>query len=193
VTFLEKPDADEKPGVGNIQSGVAETRALINAVMYNQSGGAGPSWKDSVIIFTFDEDGGVYDHVPPPTNVPSPDGIQPLDVCTSATDPHCPLAAQTHSSPPYDPIGADFTRYGFRVPLMVISPFTQPHYVSHTVTDYTAWMKFVETRFGLPHLTARDAAASDMTEFFDFQNPPWATPPPNPPSDSFGVCNNTLP
>lgn len=85
-----------------------------------------------------------YDHVPPPTTgVPSPDGIQPVDICTSSTDSRCTNAALTHAAPPYDPPG-DFTRYGFRVPLMVISPFTKANYVSHTVTDYTAWLKFVE-------------------------------------------------
>jgi phospholipase C len=103
------------------------------------------------------------------------------------------LAVQTHAAPPYDPPGTDFNRYGFRVPLMVISPFTTPHYVSHTVTDYTAWLKFVEKRFNLPSLNLRDAAASDMTEYFNFQNPPWATPPANPPTDSTGVCSSTLP
>ena len=187
VAYIEKPDADEKPNLGNnIQSGVAETRTLIDALVY------GPSWKDSVMIFTFDEGGGMYDHVAPPINVPSPDGIQPLDICTGPNDPRCAVASESHSSPPYDPPG-DFTRYGFRVPLVVISPFTRPGYVSHTVTDYTSWMKFVETRFGLPNLNARDANGIDMTEFFNFQNPPLATPPQNPPSDSSGQCYDGLP
>ncbi len=187
VAYIEKPNSDEHPGLGiNIQYGVAETQSLINAVMY------GPSWKDSVFILTFDEAGGLYDHVGPPTNVPSPDGIVPIDICTSASDSRCPVAALTHTPPPYDPDG-DFTRYGFRVPLMVISPFTVPHYVSHVVTDYTAWLKFVETRFNLPPLTARDAAASNMGDFFNFQNPPLATPPPNPPVDSNGQCYDGLP
>jgi phospholipase C len=89
VVFLEKPDADEKPNgtASNLQYGVAETRQLIDAVMY------GPSWKDSAIIFTFDENGGLYDHVAPPTNVPSPDGIQPMDICTSSTDPRYGFAS----------------------------------------------------------------------------------------------------
>ncbi len=187
VAYIEKPNSDEHPGLGiNIQYGVAETQQLVNAVMY------GPSWKDSVFILTFDEGGGLYDHVAPPTNVPSPDGIAPIDICTSATDPRCSVAALTHGVPPYDPDG-DFTRYGYRVPLMVISPFTIPHYVSHVVTDYTAWLKFVETRFNLPPLTARDAAASNMGDFFNFQNPPLATPPPNPPTDSNGACYDALP
>src|SRR5579863_9386561 len=189
VVFLEKPDADEKPeSNNNIQNGVTETRQLINAVMY------GPSWKDSVMIFTFDEFGGMYDHVAPPTNVPSPDGIQPVDTCTSATDPNCAFASLTHSSPPYDPPG-DFTRYGFRVPLVVISPFTKSGYVSHVTTDYTSWLKFVEKRFNLKPLTARDgwANTSDMSDFFDYTNPPWATPPQNPPTDAAGSCVDTLP
>jgi phospholipase C len=189
VVFLEKPDADEKPeSDNNIQSGVAETRQLIDAVMY------GPSWKDSVLIFTFDEGGGLYDHVAPPTNVPSPDGIKPVDICTSANDPNCANASLTHNTPPYDPPG-DFTRYGFRVPVVVISPFTKANYVSHVTTDYTAWLKFVEKRFNLSGLTARDSWSntSDMSDFFDFQNSPWATPPPNPPADSSGSCVDTLP
>jgi phospholipase C len=189
VTFLEKPDADEKPeSNNNIQTGVAETRQLINAVMY------GPSWKDSVFIFTFDEGGGMYDHVAPPTNVPSPDGIAPVDVCTGPSDPGCANAALTHGAPPYDPTG-DFTRYGFRVPLIVISPFTKANYVSHVTTDYTAWLKFVEKRFNLPALNARDgwSNTSDMSDFFNFQNPPWAMPPQNPPSDGPGTCVATLP
>jgi phospholipase C len=190
VTFIDKPDADEKPdGVGaNIQGGVAETQQLINAVMY------GPSWKDSVVIFTFDENGGMYDHVPPPTNVPSPDGIQPVDICTSSSDSRCSVASLTHNSPPYDAPG-DFTRYGFRVPLVVISPFTKSGYVSHVTTDYTAWLKFVEKRFGLSALSARDgwSNTSDMSDFFNFQNPPWTTPPANPPKVKSQACYGTLP
>jgi phospholipase C len=189
VAFIDKPDADEKPeSNNNVQDGVAETRQLINAVMY------GPSWKDSVIIFTFDEGGGMYDHVAPPTNVPSPDGIKPVDICTSATDPGCTLAALTHSSPPYDPPG-DFTRYGFRVPVVVISPYAKSGYVSHVTTDYTAWLKFVEERFNLAALTARDgwSKTSDMSDFFDYKNPAWTTPPQNAPSDSGGACYDTLP
>jgi phospholipase C len=46
--------------------------------------------------------------------------------------------------------------------------------------DYTAILKLIETRFNLPSLTARDAAQPDMTEFFDFVNVPWATPPSPP-------------
>jgi phospholipase C len=62
----------------------------------------------------------------------------------------------------------------------VVSPFSKKSYVSHTVADFTAILKLIETRFKLPSLTKRDAAQMDMTEFFDFKNKPWATPPTTP-------------
>ncbi|HZE27660.1 MAG TPA: alkaline phosphatase family protein, partial [Terriglobales bacterium] len=81
-----------------------------------------------------------------------------------------------------------FVYTGYRVPLIVVSPFTKKHYVSHTAADYTAILKLIETRFNLPALTRRDAAQMDMTEFFDFTNPPWATPPSPPAQNTGGAC-----
>jgi phospholipase C len=108
----------------------------------------------------------------------SPDGIPPQDfragdVCTTGgqNSPVC-----------------DFKFTGFRVPLIVISPFTRKNYISHTVADYTAILKFIETRFQLPSLTARDAAQMDMTEFFDFAGAPWAKPPQPPPQPVNKPC-----
>ena len=75
-----------------------------------------PSWKDTVFIETFDEGGGLYDHVPP-ISVPSPDGIPPI-----------------HAGGINQP--GDFTLTGFRVPLIVISPFSKKNFVSHTPMDY---------------------------------------------------------
>jgi phospholipase C len=68
---------------------------------------------------------------------------------------------------------------GFRLPNLVISPFTRKHYVSHVPMDHTAVIKFVENRFIGPaaHLTNRDAAQPDLLDFFDFTNIPWLTPP----------------
>ena len=163
---------DEHPGLGNdIQVGAAETANIMNAFM------ASSAWKDSAFILVYDEGGGFYDHVPAPTTVPSPDGIPPIDLITS--------------NPP-DPKG-DFTRYGFRVPVIVVSPFTKKHYVSHTVTDSTAVLKMIEARFGLPNLNHRDAAGMDMSEFFDFQGKPWATPPTPPAQPTNGPCYDGLP
>ena len=164
---------DEHPGIGNnIQIGVADSAKYINALMSSQF------WKDSAFILTFDESGGMYDHVPPPVQgVPNPDGIPPQDLFAG--------------SPP-DPKG-DFTRYGMRVPLIVASPFAKKNYVSHSVTDATSILRFIEVRFGLPALTKRDAIAIDMTEFFDWQNPPWLTPPNPPAQPTNGACYDGLP
>ena len=110
--------------------------------------------------------------MPSPTGIPNPDGIPPQDLFTGS---------------PQDQPG-DFTRPGFRVPLLVVSPFAKKHYVSHTVADYTAILKLIEARFNLPSLTKRDAAQMDMTEFFDFANPPWMTPPTPPAQSTAGAC-----
>ncbi len=190
VTFIDKPDADEKPDgtADNIQDGVAETHQLINAVMY------GPSWNNTVLIFTFDEGGGLYDHVVPPTNVPSPDGIQPVDICTSATDPALHLRRPDAQHPA---LRSPRRLHPLRLSRSRGSDLSVPKadYVSHVTTDNTAWLKLVEKRFSLKPLNARDgwSGTSDMSDFFDFQNPPWATPPANAPSDSGGVCVDTLP
>jgi phospholipase C len=174
VSFIETgylSQRDEHPSSGtNIQTGAAYVASLINPLM------ASPSWKDSAFILTYDEPGGTYDHVAPVPAV-SPDGIppkdlQPNDICTKGTGVVC-----------------DFTITGFRVPVLVVSPFTKKNFVSHTIADYTAILKLIETRFNVPSLTNRDAAQMDMTEFFDFQNVPWATPPSPPTQVTGGACN----
>jgi phospholipase C len=83
---------------------------------------------------------------------------------------------------------------GFRLPNMVISPFTRRHYVSHIPMDHTAVLKFVESRFigATAHLTNRDAAQPTLLDFFDFTGIPWLTPPtgiPTPPAP--GACTPT--
>jgi len=164
----EHPSTDDA-SPENIQQGAAWVESLVNALMQSSS------WKDSVFILTYDENGGLYDHVSPQPEV-SPDGIKPVDllpgdVCTTATGPTC-----------------DFTYTGYRVPLIVISPYAKKNYVSHTVADLTAILKLIETRFNVPALTARDAAQPDMTEFFNFSSPPWMTPPSPPAQSTSGAC-----
>ena len=169
VSLDEHPSDNDVASPPRIQAGAAYAASLINGLM------AGPNWKDSALIFAFDEFGGFYDHVAPQPAV-SPDGIMPSDllpgdICTQSTGPTC-----------------DFTYTGYRVPLIVVSPFAKKNYVSHTVADYTAILKFIETRFGLASLTKRDAAQIDMTEFFDFSNPPWLTPPTPPTQNQSDAC-----
>jgi phospholipase C len=176
VSFIESgASVDEHPSSGtNVQAGAAYVESLINGLMGSQS------WKDSVFILTYDEAGGTFDHVAPIT-MPNPDGIAPIDL--ASTD----ICGSSYIGPDAN---CDFNYTGFRVPLLVVSPFTKKNYVSHTAADYTAILKFIEKRFGLQSLTKRDAAQMDMTEFFDFQNVPWATPPGTIPQQSTsGACN----
>ncbi|MGB7135310.1 MAG: alkaline phosphatase family protein [Acidobacteriaceae bacterium] len=166
---LDEHPTNSDSALSNIQSGAAYVETLINGLMQSSS------WKDSAFILTYDEPGGFYDHVSPQPAV-SPDGIKPVDllpgdVCTTSTGPTC-----------------DFTFTGYRLPLIVISPYAKKHYVSHTVADTTAILKLIETRFNLPALTKRDAAQPDMTEFFDFSSPPWMTPPTPPAQATNGAC-----
>lgn len=73
-----------------------------------------------------------------------------------------------HVAPPQ----VDQDGMGPRVPLLIISPFAKPGYVSHTLYEHSSMLKFVETQYHLPSLTARDAAASDMLDSFDFHQSP---------------------
>jgi len=58
---------------------------------------------------------------------------------------------------------------GFRVPMMVVSPYANPGYIDHTRSDFTSVLKFIEEDFNLPPLTTRDGQnSSDMTENFNF-------------------------
>jgi phospholipase C len=184
---------DEHPGQGtSIQVGADFAGSLIRALINSSS------WQDSIFIEAFDEGGGLFDHVGPmidgqpiqelaasgggqavgagmystdgSQHVPNPDGITPQDLG------------------PNDPAG-DFTRTGFRVPLIIVSPFAKPHFVSHTPMDTTAVLKLLETRFQLSSLTKRDAAQPDMTEFFDFANSPNLNPPAPPVQPTNLPCN----
>jgi phospholipase C len=65
---------------------------------------------------------------------------------------------------------------GFRVPLLVISPYARQGLIDHTRAELSSVLKFIETDFGLPPLTDRDKNAADMTQVFDFTQAPRALP-----------------
>lgn len=166
--YIDQILADEHPAE-NITNGANATSLLINAFTASQY------YKDSVFVLAWDEAGGTYDHAAPMATV-TPDNSPILYAL------------------PTDIKGENFTVTGARVPFMVISPWTKPGYVSHTPMDYTVVLKFIETRFGLPNLSARDAAQPDFTEFFDFANTPNAAVP-HPPvqpilTNPGGTCPN---
>jgi phospholipase C len=170
----EHPNNIDTSTPADVQAGADYAAGLINALMTS------PSWTDSAMIFTYDEGGGFYDHVPPQPATPPGDFLSPIDlvpgdICDKAGDV---LGLGTCS----------FAWTGYRVPLIVISPYSVKNFVSHNVRDTTAVLKMVETRFGLSPLTARDGSQMDMTEFFDFVNKPWASPPTPPTQVQDGQC-----
>lgn len=200
---------DEHPGSGqSILRGQAWVANLFNTFM------ASPSWKDSIFFWSYDEGGGPYDHVPPvpgSTNKFTDPGLGiTTDISSIAVNPdayfpcpltpgnlHCDLHPGDPGMQPTDaPVTQGFAaQLGFRVPNIVLSPFTRRHYVSHIPMDHTAIIKLVETRFlNGATLTPRDAAQPDLLDFFDFNQVPWLTPPtgvPKPfdPSQSTATCH----
>jgi phospholipase C len=164
---------------------------------------ASPSWSNSVFFLSYDEGGGPYDHVPPVPGhsnqntdaslgaIPdissiavNPDTYNPCLPANGVPTTHCDLAGNVPGTNNGDaPAQFGFAaQLGFRVPNLVISPFTRKHYVSHIPMDHTAIIKFVENRFlgRSAHLTNRDAAQPDLLDFFDFTAKPWLTPPAPP-------------
>ena len=133
----------------------------------------GPGWAKTVLVWTYDEHGGYYDHVAPPRAVP-PDDVGPR---LKAGD---------------TPGGYDI--YGFRVPAVVVSPYAKKSYVSRVVHDHTSILKLLETKYNLPALTDRDAAADALLDCLDIgSSPAFATPPtlpaPRNPSVTTPLCD----
>jgi hypothetical protein len=100
----------------------------INAVMRSKE------WKSTLIVLTWDDFGGFYDHVAPPKR--------------------------------------DFISFGPRVPTIIISPYARPHYVDHTVMDFSSILKFIEDDFHLPALNDRDRSANSLLSSLDFNHSP---------------------
>jgi phospholipase C len=150
---LLEPDYDRssEENPQDVQFGDQFMSSVVNAVM------SSPNWPKTMLIWTYDEHGGYYDHVPPPVAVP-PDDIPP-------------------ALKPGDPPGG-FDRYGFRVPSGVVSPYAKENFVSHTVYDHTSILKTVEEKWNLPALTRRDANANSLFDMLDLKaRPPFLKPP----------------
>jgi phospholipase C len=80
----------------------------------------------------------------------------------------------------YDHVAPDqIDKYGlgFRVPLLVVSPYAKPSYVDHARTEFSSVLRFIEMNWTLPSLTPRDQTSPDMTQDFNFQQTPIALPP----------------
>ena len=190
---------DEHPGSGqSVLGGQYQVANIVNSLMTSKS------WKDSVFFFSYDEGGGPLEHVPPvpghsndftssslSSSIPdissiavNADSYGPCVPAGGTATTHCDLGTSSPGANPKDAaaIKGFAAQLGFRVPNIVISPFTRKHYVSNVPMDHTAIIKFVENRFigSSAHLTARDAAQPNLLDFFDFSGAPWATPPAPP-------------
>jgi phospholipase C len=136
VSFVDPRFEDETSGTSgddhphaDVRNGEAFMASIYRAVTQS------PAWPRTVLIFNFDEWGGFYDHVAPPT---AP--IPPADAAAGNQD----------------------GRRGFRVPCLLVSPFARRGYVSKRVYDHTSILKMIENRWSLPPLTVRDAIANDL-------------------------------
>jgi phospholipase C len=158
-SFLD-PDygttSEENPQ--DIQAGERFIAQVVGALTRSRQ------WHRTALFITWDEHGGYYDHVPPPRAI-RPDNIAPITDPAALSNPDVTLA----------PGGYD--RYGFRVPLLVISPWARANYVSSVVQDHTSILAFMERKWNLPALSYRDANAHPMTDYFDFSRPAFAEPP----------------
>jgi phospholipase C len=117
-------------------------------------------WAKTLLFLTFDENGGFFDHVPPIT---APPGTTDEYV----TAPAVPDPTVVGSPPINGPIGL-----GFRVPMLIISPFARGGFVSSDLFDHTSVLRFLETRFGVevPNLSAwRRATVGDITTALNFK------------------------
>jgi phospholipase C len=109
----------------------------------------GPAWASTLLIITYDEAGGTYDHAPPPGDAAPPgDGT-------------------------VGELGFDFTRFGVRVPAILVSPLIAAGtvYRSAGPIDHTSVLKTIQERWGTVSLTARDAAAASLADVLTLAEP----------------------
>jgi phospholipase C len=152
VSFVEPRFTLADSGRGNDDHPHADIRrgdAFLAEVFHALAGG--PDWDGTVLIVTYDEWGGFFDHVTPP-RAQAPNAVDP------------------------DLVGGK-ALLGLRVPVVIASPFTRgdpddPR-VRHATADHTSILKLIEWRFRLAPLTARDASAdvSDLVRILDLESP----------------------
>jgi phospholipase C len=144
------PTATDEHAPGDVQVGQAFVAHVVDGFARS------PTWSRSLLVLTYDEHGGFFDHVPPPAACP-PDENRPRIAGISAA--------------------AHFDHLGVRVPLIMVSPFARAHYVSHRTYSHTSVLRLVQARADLPALTRRDANDEPPYDLLDFVHPPFREPP----------------
>jgi phospholipase C len=146
-TFLE-PSWGSSGNSQHPNYDVALGEQLVHDVYYALHNS--PAWDQTLLIIIYDEHGGCYDHVAPPTGAVPPDNS-------------------------LGEFGFDFRRFGVRVPAVLVSPLIAPGTVFRPAGpvpfDHTSVLKTVEVRWQLPALTARDAAAPDVGDVLTLSVP----------------------
>jgi phospholipase C len=130
--------------------GEAWAHRLVEAVLQSRK------WARTLLIYTYDEHGGYFDHVPPPRAIP-PDSIPP-------------------ALSPGDPPGG-YDTYGPRVPAIVVSPYSKPGGITNKIHDHTSVLATIEAKWNLPALTLRDANATHIMDFLNPDEPALLEPP----------------
>ncbi|HEY7946609.1 MAG TPA: alkaline phosphatase family protein [Acidimicrobiales bacterium] len=158
VSWITAPNGvDEHPPAAPAV-GMSFTHNVIDTLVSNPS-----VWAKTVLFVMYDENDGWFDHVAPPTAPPGTPG----EYLTSD-----PLPSQAHGLA--GPIGL-----GFRVPMLVVSPFSRGGYVCSDTFDHTSQMRFLETRFGVraPNISAwRRSVTGDLTSTLHVSSPDRSVP-----------------
>jgi phospholipase C len=169
------PENDMHPEANAIElygpSNVAEGERLLYKVY--RALRDGPAWDKTLLIILFDEHGGCYDHVRPPTSSECPFAISPDDLVI----------------PPGQPGGSGFgfDRLGVRVPAVIVSPFTPAGTILNETFDHTSVLSTLVNRFQLPsgQLGKRQEKAPDVSAALTLTSPRTDDPPiPEPPPPS---------
>jgi len=158
VSWLLPPLAYSEHPNSSPESGEWFTSQVLDTLTSNPE-----VWAKTVVFHMYDENGGFFDHVVPPT----PPAGTPGEEITAA-------AATTEGGGVAGPIGL-----GFRVPMIVISPFSRGGYVNSETFDHTSLLRFLEERFDVkvPNLTPwRRSVVGDLTSTLGFSKPNDAKP-----------------
>ncbi|HEY0717777.1 MAG TPA: alkaline phosphatase family protein [Streptosporangiaceae bacterium] len=160
----------------DIRRGESFAAEVINRVMH------GKGWEHTLLIWTYDEGGGYYDHVPPPEAVP-PDDVPAHNPLLAAPGWVQALLRSYLRKIRTEDEGPDqYDRLGFRVPAVIVSPYARPDFVTSTTFDHTSILKLIEQKWNLPPLTRRDAAAEAPLDALDLDAPPAFITPPDLPA-----------
>ena len=127
VSYMVPSGASEHPP-GSIAAGEAFVRTLVTSLQRSSA------WSSSAFMWTYDDWGGWYDHVRPPS--------------------------------------VDTYGYGFRAPLLIVSPYAKEGHIDHNTADFTSQLAFIERNWRIAPLTARDARAYPLGDAFDFSKGP---------------------